>query len=174
VDGIGAEGEQDTVRSASRPSAARRRQKIHRSARPQGFPSLPRPTARELEEIGEDGLRRRPSARARAGVTFSENKGLLFVSGGGAWAGVKVSEFNAGVGLPPIVYGTESRTLSGWTAGAGLEWVLLGPLTAKVEYLYMQLNKKRFFEDCGCLASDRDVDARQHIMRLGLNYRFTP
>ena len=114
------------------------------------------------------------TARARAGVTFSENKGLLCVTGGGAWAGAKVSEFNANVGLPAIVYGTESRTLSGWTAGAGLEWVLLGPLTAKVEYLYMQLNKKRFFEDCGCLASERDVDARQHIIRLGLNYRFTP
>src|SRR6266567_1602532 len=57
------------------------------------------------------------TARARAGVTFSENKGLLYVTGGGAWAGVKVSEFNANVGLPPIVFGSESRTLAGWTAG---------------------------------------------------------
>jgi len=119
------------------------------------------------------------TARARIGFTFAENRGLFFITGGAAWASITAGEVNIGGTnqIPPGVplFGSsQTRTKLGWTVGAGLEWVLLGPLTGKLEYLYVDLGTTHFF----VLATDpflpRDVTFRQHIARIGVNYRFTP
>jgi outer membrane immunogenic protein len=110
------------------------------------------------------------TARGRIGVAFYENRGLLFVTGGAAWAQVRAREIDAAE-TPNLIIASASRQFSGWTAGGGLEWAVLGPVTAKVEYLYVDLNTRRFFAAQSSFV-DRNLDLRQQIVRIGLNWRF--
>jgi outer membrane immunogenic protein len=50
----------------------------------------------------------------------------------------------------------------GWTAGAGVEAMVMDNLSVKGEYLYMS------FED----VADSSVDAEAHVARVGLNFHF--
>ena len=106
--------------------------------------------------------------RGRIGVAWGP--AMVYMTGGGAWASVRAGQLN----LTGPVNTTETQTLSGWTVGAGLEWQLIGPVTAKVEYLYVDLGTGHFFstQPNGIVA--RDVTTRQHIARIGMNYKFTP
>jgi len=118
------------------------------------------------------------TARARVGFTFSNNRGLLYATGGGAWAGVRVSEFmTSNCCNTPFVGAVETRTLAGWTAGGGLEWVFTGPWTGKVEYLFISLNNHLFLNQtlpAGDPFLPRNVNVRESMVRIGLNYRFIP
>jgi outer membrane immunogenic protein len=59
---------------------------------------------------------------------------------------------------------------AGWTVGAGVEGVIAGNWTAKLEYLYADVG------DTTCSAAScgtaTNVDLRMNIVRAGLNYRF--
>jgi outer membrane immunogenic protein len=70
------------------------------------------------------------------------------------------------VGQP---FGTERVNNLGWTAGAGLEFVILGPWRAKVEYLYADLNG--FSCELACGGGPISINVHQSIVRAGLNYR---
>ena len=59
----------------------------------------------------------------------------------------------------------------GWTFGAGLEYAFLGNLTAKVEFLYVDLGKFNCVACSGALTDD--VTFKESIIRGGLNYRFS-
>jgi opacity protein-like surface antigen len=55
-----------------------------------------------------------------------------------------------------------------WTAGAGVEFVIAGPRTSELEYLF--LNHTRF----GCVVECNepvDRSLSENIFRVGLNYR---
>jgi outer membrane immunogenic protein len=68
--------------------------------------------------------------------------------------------------------GSASETRAGWTAGAGIEAAITGPLTAKIEYLYADLGKTSCPTGvCGGAAAT-DVSYRANILRAGLNYHF--
>ncbi len=54
---------------------------------------------------------------------------------------------------------------AGWTIGTGLEYAILGPWSAKVEYLYANLGSGT----CGAATT---VDFKTSIIRFGVNYRF--
>jgi outer membrane immunogenic protein len=63
---------------------------------------------------------------------------------------------------------------SGWTVGAGVETHLGGNWTAKLEYLYLDLGS---FTDVAYTSAPNLVwtstsDIRDHIVRVGLNYKF--
>ena len=63
-----------------------------------------------------------------------------------------------------------SDTNAGWTVGVGIEGVIAGNWTAKLEYLYADLG------DTTCSAAAcgaaTNVDLSLNILRAGLNYRF--
>jgi outer membrane immunogenic protein len=61
--------------------------------------------------------------------------------------------------------GSSDKTKAGWTVGAGVEAAIAGPWTAKVEYLYVDLQ-----DASAPLGSTTDF--RSNIVRGGLNYRF--
>jgi outer membrane immunogenic protein len=63
-----------------------------------------------------------------------------------------------------------SETLFGWTAGLGLEGKLAEKWTGKIEYLYVDLGKEDIFNVAG---SSQEVRVRSHILRAGLNYKFS-
>ena len=75
--------------------------------------------------------------RGRAGVAFDQV--LLYGTGGLAVADVKVSASAPGVAI------SDSKTLTGWTAGAGAEWMFLPHWSAKAEYLYRSFSSQNFF-----------------------------
>jgi len=63
-----------------------------------------------------------------------------------------------------------SSTNAGWTIGAGIEGVIAGNWTAKVEYLYADLGDTT----CSAVACGvpTNVDLTVNVVRAGLNYRF--
>ncbi|MFZ0055197.1 MAG: outer membrane beta-barrel protein, partial [Pseudolabrys sp.] len=66
--------------------------------------------------------------------------------------------------------------VSGWTIGGGVETHLAGGWTAKLKYLYLDLGS---FTDVATttpvfspLTVTQTSDVRDHIIRVGLNYKF--
>jgi outer membrane immunogenic protein len=100
------------------------------------------------------------TARARLGYSF--DRWLPFVTGGLAYG-------NAYVSTPG---GAVDRTKAGWTAGAGVEYAFMGPWSAKLEYLYVDLGSTTCDSATCVLPADATVDFTANIVRLGVNYRF--
>jgi outer membrane immunogenic protein len=98
------------------------------------------------------------TARGRVGYAF--DRALFYVTAGGAFGDVQMQ--NGGV--------TATTSRAGWTAGAGVEFGILGPWSAKVEYLYADLGHST----CGAATCgvDTSVSFTTSMVRLGVNYRF--
>jgi outer membrane immunogenic protein len=76
------------------------------------------------------------------------------------------------VTLPILVVGpslSESVTRAGWTAGVGGEKKITDHWSFKVEYLYLDFGRHNFLT--GTISST-SVRLRDHIARIGLNYKF--
>lgn len=98
------------------------------------------------------------TARGRLG--YSYGRALLYLTAGGAFGDVQMSTAS--------LTATEDR--AGWTVGGGVEYAILGPWSAKVEYLYADLGTAT----CGAATcgTDTSVSFTDNIVRLGVNYRF--
>ena len=62
-------------------------------------------------------------------------------------------------------FGDTRDTKLGWTVGGGIEAAISGPLTAKIEYLYVDLG-----HNDSIFGSEAKFNT--NIVRAGLNYRF--
>jgi outer membrane immunogenic protein len=93
------------------------------------------------------------TARGRIGYAF--DRIMPYVTGGLAVGNVKNSI---------AALGESSTTKAGYALGGGIEAALVGPWTAKVEYLYADLGRAS--------APLGDVRFRTNTVRAGLNYRF--
>ncbi|MDF1758357.1 MAG: outer membrane beta-barrel protein [Legionellaceae bacterium] len=87
------------------------------------------------------------TARARIGYLYKPSI-LLFGVGGFAYGGATIDTYwTASESLGSEIYPTittknnKNRVLSGWTAGAGIEWLFQPSWSAKFEYTYYALNK---------------------------------
>lgn len=98
---------------------------------------------------------------ARGRIGYAWDRWLPYITGGGAFGGVKMTT-SAGV--------SENKTKVGYAVGGGVEYAFLGAWSAKVEYLYVDLGKST----CGVATCgiDTDVKLYSHAIRGGLNYRF--
>jgi len=92
--------------------------------------------------------------RARAG--FALNNVLLYGTLGFALGGGRAES----TGL------SESKTHAGWTAGGGVEVGVTQNVSARVEYLYVELADRTY--SLTGIANGFE----SHLVRLGLNYRF--
>jgi outer membrane immunogenic protein len=100
------------------------------------------------------------TVRGRVGHAF--DRVMPYITGGVAFGDIEATT----LGL------SETSTEVGWTVGAGVEWALAGPWTAKVEYLYADLGKMSCsVAVCGG-AGPTDVKLDTSIVRAGINYRF--
>jgi len=99
--------------------------------------------------------------RARVGYAFGPV--LPYVTGGGAFGGVRATD---SITIPDtgFVLGGLSDVRLGWTAGAGLEYALNQSLSVKAEYLFVDLGSDILVLD--------DVTFRAHLIRGGINWRF--
>lgn len=106
------------------------------------------------------------TVRGRLGYAF--DRVLIYGTGGGAAGDVKAT-FTAGG-----VTGSTDSTEFGWTAGAGVEVGLTENITAKVEYLFVDLeNGSCSTTVCGT-ASAVPVQFDASLVRAGLNFKFNP
>ena len=95
--------------------------------------------------------------RGRLGYAF--NRVMPYITGGLAVGNVKAS----------TALGSSDETRAGWTIGGGIEANIIGPWSAKIEYLYADLGST----DCSaCTVGGTDVDFTTNIVRAGVNYRF--
>ena len=113
------------------------------------------------------------SATARIGYTFSDNRAMFYVKGGGAWIHNRWDMHDAFAFYNPSQL-TETRT--GWTAGIGFEYMLTQNWTAFVEGNYYDFGHGKalavggFFEEAGAafLSSKQTVETA----KIGVNYKF--
>jgi outer membrane immunogenic protein len=100
------------------------------------------------------------SIRGRAGLAY--NTWLFYGTVGGGWGHNKISG-NVGIGNVPF---SSDAWLSGWTAGAGMEWALAPNWSAKFEYLHYGLGTANSF---GTVPTGKiDIDT----LKVGINYLF--
>lgn len=92
----------------------------------------------------------------RGRVGYAADRWMPYVTGGLALGDINTSI--TGVG-------SANSTKAGWTLGGGIEAAISGPLTAKIEYLYVDLGR-------GGSVAGTDASFRSSIVRAGLNYRF--
>ena len=119
------------------------------------------------------------TVRGRVGWLASPQV-LLYGTGGLAYGSIKSNAALTGVtpaGVAVTALGTSSDVRYGWTVGAGVEGVISGNWTAKLEYLYMDLGSKSFgpltLAPASQIGANVNSDFTDHILRVGLNYRFT-
>lgn len=100
------------------------------------------------------------TARGRVGYAFDNF--LIYATGGAAWTNLKASI--SALGLTA----STDTTKMGWTAGAGVEWMIMPRWSVKAEYLYIDSGTTTLTV-AGVSASGKLKD---NIARLGLNYHF--
>jgi len=132
--------------------------------------------------------------RARLGTLVTPDL-LIYGTGGLAYGGVKMSastnsqDVTSPQYLLPVTGRFDAKGVRvGWTAGAGLEWMLSSNWSAKFEYLHYDLGKKSGSYDLmqvctgilNCPNTNIYAGARAtasarfsgDIVRVGVNYRF--
>jgi outer membrane immunogenic protein len=133
------------------------------------------------------------TVRGRIGPTITPTF-LAYVTGGLAYGNVHTSDtisgtnitnpagqgVNGGTVLTPVsaTFGNSSLRV-GWTVGAGIEGVVSGNWTAKLEYLYIDLgNVSGSFvtpivaPSGAFLSSTYSSHITDNVLRVGLNYKF--
>jgi outer membrane immunogenic protein len=120
------------------------------------------PNAAFSNEVKENWL-----STVRGRVGYTQGNWLVYATAGGALANVE----NTIVGPPGTV--SETHAHWGWTAGAGVEVKLNPDWSAKVEYLYVGLQDKSYFNPAPSVAlpSNQGLRLDDHIVRVGVNYK---
>jgi outer membrane immunogenic protein len=111
----------------------------------------------ELERFG--------TVRGRLGWAWDR----FMIYGTGGWAFGGRVEASVPFGLLVV----HSRDMSGWTAGAGIEWAFAPNWSAKLEYLHIEFDREPFFTGAPIfcvVACDAGLDV--DIIRVGVNWRF--
>ena len=109
----------------------------------------------------ESKLRWSGAVRARAG--YAVDRFLPYIAGGVAFGSVKNTLDN---GVDSV---SQSKTLTGWTAGAGIDYAATDNVIVRLEYRYTDYGNKDF--DFGGPVSIRDKFKTNEV-RLGVAYKF--
>lgn len=139
----------------------------------------PFPLTAGVSDTWENSFRSNYLGTIRGRLGFAANPwSLLYVTGGLAYADLAASAATDFPGFTGFRFeGANSRTALGWTAGVGLEAVLSGPWSAKMEYLYVDLGDRSLPAPQNVVASPfawtHSARLTENIVRVGLNYKFT-
>jgi outer membrane immunogenic protein len=105
------------------------------------------------------------TVRGRVGI-LATPRVLLYVTGGLAYGEV---DSNETIVVTPF---SNSNTKVGYTVGAGIEGVISGNWTAKLEYLYVDLGRVNGSFTLGTDTSSYSSRITDNVLRVGLNYKF--
>lgn len=103
------------------------------------------------------------TVRGRIGVELGD--ALIYGTGGLAFGGVDADLNVVGDGG----MGSDSGTQFGWTAGAGVSFMLTDNLMLGAEYLYVDLGEQSY--DFGS-SGEADVGIDMHVIRGSFSFRF--
>ena len=106
--------------------------------------------------------------RGRVGYAF--DRVMIYATGGGAAGDVKATFSNPNTGFT----GSTNSTEWGWTAGGGIEAALTENITAKVEYLFVDLQNGNCSPTICGGGTAVPVSFDASIVRAGLNFKFNP
>ena len=120
------------------------------------------PNAAFSNEVSERWL-----STFRGRIGYARDNWLLYATAGGALANV------ANNLLTPSGKISDQQWHWGWTAGGGVEVKLNEDWSAKVEYLYVGLQDKSYFNPTPSpvFASNQRLHLDDHIVRVGVNYK---
>jgi outer membrane immunogenic protein len=105
----------------------------------------------------------------RGRVGLAHDRWLFYVTGGYAVAAVEAGITNPLIGLDV----SDTKTRNGFAVGAGIEGVIAGSWTAKLEYLYVGLQNASYFDvPPPAVFARTGVPVTDNIFRAGINYRF--
>jgi outer membrane immunogenic protein len=115
--------------------------------------------------FGAAKLRWAGSVRARAG--YAVDRFLPYLAGGVAFGQYRYGALDTGGdGF------SASKTFTGWTAGAGLEYAFTDNLIGRIEYRYTDFGKKTVQEDDTNDWYTNKVNLKTNDVRIGLSYKF--
>lgn len=129
--------------------------------------------------------------RARLGYLYQPTF-LIYATGGFAYGNVTLkTNWSAQESLGPSIFPTVaaqnrlSKTLTGWTAGAGIEWFFKPNWTANLEYIYYSLNNVHSSTTLsqnnvsvspavlwGSAATRTALSVSAAAIKVGINYHF--
>jgi outer membrane immunogenic protein len=92
---------------------------------------------------------------------------LIYTKGGYAWANNEVSATD-----PFFGHFSQSKTHSGWTVGAGLEWMFAHNWSGKVEYQYYNMDSERYLAGSALVPTGVDLSGSFNTIKVGVNYHF--
>jgi len=95
------------------------------------------------------------STTARIGYAFDNL--LIYGKGGVAYGQSKIT-------IDPV--GDDSKWHTGWTAGVGAEYAFTQNITGLLEYNYVDLGSKDYFDNAV------SADLTTNVIKAGLNYKF--
>jgi outer membrane immunogenic protein len=102
--------------------------------------------------------------RGRIGV--AQDNWLFYATAGGALANIQQNAVSPMSGQTP-----DARWYWGWAAGAGVEWRVNSDWSAKMEYLYVGLQDKSYFNPAPTAFQNERVRPDDHSLRVGVNYK---
>jgi outer membrane immunogenic protein len=127
-------------------------------------PAVPLTATQQIDWFG--------TVRGRVGVLATPTW-MVYGTGGLAYGEVKTGVTS------PLATVSATNTNVGWTAGAGIEGVIGGNWTAKLEYLYVDLGKVSGGLNTGVaalgggtLSQNYNSHVTDNVVRLGINYRW--
>ena len=116
------------------------------------------------------------TARVRLGMGL--DRALVYVTGGLAYGNPAAPKaiIAPWAGYAGIREANNGTVQVGWTVGGGLEYAMSPNWSVKGEYLYADLGTKslRYGDFPTGWTTWTPVHTKEHVVRAGLNYRFTP
>ncbi|EEX58176.1 MULTISPECIES: outer membrane protein, partial [Brucella] len=113
-----------------------------------------------VQTTGETQLRWSGAVRARAG--YAIDRFMPYIAGGVAFGGIKNSLRIGGE------ESSKSKTQTGWTVGAGIDYAATDNVLLRLEYRYTDYGKKNF----GLNDLDTRGSFKTNDIRLGVAYKF--
>ena len=111
-------------------------------------------------------------ATLRGRVGFAHDRWLVYGTGGLAYTTINHDGMGL-VGVSGTYSGSNER--NGFAAGGGVEWAFWDRWSAKAEYLYVQTpHFTNVYTTTSHPITVNYSDFKLNIVRLGLNYRFSP
>lgn len=106
----------------------------------------------------------------RARLGYAMDRFLPYITGGLAWANVKVSGETVVADTNEIDAwsGSFKDTYWGWAIGGGVEYAFTDNWTMKAEYIYSDLGSTSF----SGLFDSNDLDFSIQTLKVGVNYKF--
>lgn len=139
------------------------------------FPVLTAPSATSSLAHSLDWF---ATIRARLGILVQPGL-LAYATGGWAYGSIETDGTLAGytaAGVATTASFSNTSKKSGWVIGGGIESQLGGNWTGKIEYLYVDLGSvsgsATLATSAPPLRLDHSAEITDHILRVGVNYKF--